>query len=130
MNGSITDQLLQAAVENIGKDVQTPIDTPAAHLVERFRTLMQQAPMVAPEPTESNGTIVLKLAKLHDGQLQQAVNHINQLSHSIPYLTTKEVIANSAYMMKEIATVQANMSVKIAVVHSSKSALDTLMRNQ
>ncbi|KVE37990.1 hypothetical protein [Burkholderia sp. TSV86] len=130
MNGSITDQLLQAAIENIGKDAQAPLDTPSSHLVERFRTLMQQAPMVTPEPTEYNGTFVLKLAQLHDGQLQQVVNHINQLSHSIPYLTTKEVIANSAYMMKEIATVQANMSVKIAVVHSSKSALDTLMRNQ
>jgi type III secretion inner rod protein HrpB2 len=117
------DQMAEAASGNAGA-------TPQA-LADKFQSMMQQSPMSAPAVESPGGTpIASKLVAAQDAELQRTVNDVSQLAEAAPTLSTNEMSASAIRITLELTSTQLDLQAKMGVVDSSKSAIETLMKNQ
>ncbi|MCA8023426.1 type III secretion protein HrpB2 [Burkholderia metallica] len=100
-------------------------------LGDKFRTLMERAPMMPPEQASSHlSTTVSKAVEAQDAQFQQTLVDIGKLSADVPELSMTELTDRTTQMMFEMTNMQMNMQVKMSLAESSKSSVQTLMKNQ
>jgi type III secretion inner rod protein HrpB2 len=86
--------------------------------------------MAAPANENGDMGVVAKMAAQQDAELQRSVNDVDTMMDRVPYMSIQEVTAESMRVSMEIAHTQIDMEAKMGVVNSSKSAVETLMKNQ
>ncbi len=73
---------------------------------------------------------VSRLAAAQDTEIQNSVNDIADVERRAPMLSLSEVNVETIRLTYEIASTQLDMEAKMSVVNSSKTAIETLMKNQ
>lgn len=127
----ITPEQLKAALQTATQPAAQPAADPAAQqLGDKFKAMMQHPRMEAPHDKNDDMNIVGKLAASQDAELQNNVNDIVSLTNEMPMMSMQEVTAATMKVTLEIANTQLDMQAKMGIVNSSKSAIDTLMKNQ
>ena len=99
-------------------------------LGDKFKAMMEKPRMAPPaEDGGGNGTLAT-VALQQDARLQKMVTDTQAISDALPYMSIQEVTTVSIRYQTEIATMMADLEVKMGVVDSSKGAVETLMKNQ
>jgi type III secretion inner rod protein HrpB2 len=108
-----------------------PVQQDSQVLAEKFQSLMRGATMSAPAVAGDDGTAVAsRLVSTQDAELQHTVDDVLQLSGQAPAMSMNEVCAGTMRVTLELASTQLDLEAKMGVVDSSKSAIETLMKNQ
>ncbi|WP_423760235.1 type III secretion protein HrpB2 [Burkholderia sp. NLJ2] len=101
------------------------------HLAEKFSALMRKAPMEPVHASQNAGLeTVSRLAAAQDAEIQHSVNDVADVERRAPMLSLSEVNVETIRLTYEIASTQLDMEAKMSVVNSSKTAIETLMKNQ
>ncbi|WP_175891552.1 type III secretion protein HrpB2 [Burkholderia cepacia] len=102
-----------------------------AKLGDKFKALMERASMAPPEYANSHlSSAVSKAIEAQDAQFRQTIEDASKLSTDMPGLSTAEMTQRTIQMVYEMTNVQMNMQVKMSLAESSKSSVQTLMKNQ
>ncbi|UIF88545.1 type III secretion protein HrpB2 [Cupriavidus sp. UYPR2.512] len=98
---------------------------------DRFKVLMQNARMEPPNHGDDGGTnVIAKMAALQDAAIQKSVDDVIALSSDATRMSMQEMTAAAMKATLELASTQLDMEAKMGVVNSSKSSIETLMKNQ
>ncbi|CAM8765364.1 type III secretion protein HrpB2 [Burkholderia pseudomallei] len=128
MNMDVSRTALQLSFEQLTNG--TAGNTPA-HLAEKFSALMRKAPMEPVQAPRSAGLeTVSRLAAAQDMELQRSVSDVADVERRAPMLSLSEVNVETIRLTYEIASTQLDMEAKMSVVNASKTAIETLMKNQ
>ncbi|KVP36385.1 type III secretion protein HrpB2 [Burkholderia ubonensis] len=101
------------------------------HLAEKFQELMKQPDMVAPIANRLDArSVVENLIREQNAQFVNVNRHMMESLAETPMLNMAEIHARSMQMSLELASMQLDMVAKMGVVDASKSAIETLMKNQ
>ena len=131
MTVNVNASALQASLEQMSQGAAAPGAQAPTQLADKFQSLMQKSPMSAPATPQQDGTAVAsKLVASQDAELQHTVNDALQLAEQAPNMTMNEMSAGTIRMTLELASTQLDLEAKMGVVDSSKSAIETLMKNQ
>lgn len=118
------EAVLQAVVQ------PGPADASTQQLGDKFKSMMDQPPMAAPSRNNEGTGLVSAMAAQQDAQLQQSVNDTVSMMQDAPFMSMQEMTAATMRVTLEIASTQLDMEAKMGIVNSSKSAVETLMKNQ
>jgi type III secretion inner rod protein HrpB2 len=101
-------------------------------LVDRFQTLLAQAePGVHQTGNAQHGNnIVTKAIEEQADYYRQVPNDVMYMMHHMSALSMERLAAADMTIQLEIASLNADLQVKMATVQSSKDAVQTLMKNQ
>ncbi|NTZ07513.1 type III secretion protein HrpB2 [Burkholderia metallica] len=100
-------------------------------LGDKFRTLMARAPMAPPEHAGSHlSSSVSKAIEAQDVQFRHTIEDVGKLTADLPGMSMTEMTQRTIQMMYEMTSMQMNMQVKMSLAESSKSSVQTLMKNQ
>lgn len=122
--------LMQALQQALTQQTSSATPVTAAS-GDKFAALMQQGQLTAPlDGTGNAQTIVSKLVTEQDDALQQVPADIGFLMENQGSMTANQFTAAALHVSTEATMLQVNMEVKMAVVKSSKDAVETLMKNQ
>lgn len=130
---SVTNQQIAAALQAA---TPTPAASGAAspgmqQAGERFKALMQNPRMAAPDHGgDANTSMIAKMAASQDAEIQHSVNDVLALSGEANSMTVPQMTAAAMKATLELASTQLDMEAKMGVVNSSKSSVETLMKNQ
>ncbi|MFM0594567.1 type III secretion protein HrpB2 [Paraburkholderia dilworthii] len=132
MTVNATTTALQASLDQMSQSAAAgPAAQTSPELADKFQSLMQKGQMSAPATPQQDGTAVAsKLVATQDAELQHTVNDALQLAQQAPTMTMNEMSAGTIRMTLELASTQLDLEAKMGVVDSSKSAIETLMKNQ
>jgi type III secretion inner rod protein HrpB2 len=113
----------------------TPEAVPAAqapqHLVDRFQAMLAQAgPSLHATHAAGQPNIVTKAVTEQSDYYRQVPNDVLYLSQHMSSLSMERIAAADMTVQLEIASLNADLQVKMAAVQSSKDAVQTLMKNQ
>lgn len=103
-------------------------------LADRFQSMMQQG--ASPTPLDSlvgqsgHGSIVTKAVEEQAEYYRQVPNDVLYMSQHLSALSMERLAAADMTIQLEIASMNADLQVKMAAVQSSKDAMQTLMKNQ
>jgi type III secretion inner rod protein HrpB2 len=118
------EQALESAVKPGASDAATQ------QLGDKFKAMMDKPRMAPPSNDESGTSMIAAMAAQQDAHLQQSVNDTVTMMSQAPYMSMQEMTAATMRVTMEIASTQLDMEAKMGVVNSSKSAVETLMKNQ
>lgn len=99
-------------------------------LADRFAAMMAHAQPHAHVDQSRSATIVTKAIAAQSTADQQVPNDVLYLMQQSPSMSMQQMASASMAVNLETASMTANLQVKMAVVQSSKDALQTLMKNQ
>jgi len=120
---------MQAALEKLATG-GTPTQTPT-ELADKFQSLMQTAKLEPPtQPGQSHSEVASEMLKQQDAQLERVSSDMDAFQSAAPDMSLQELSAAGTRLMMEMSTAQINLQAKMGVVESSKSSVETLMRNQ
>ncbi|MFP6560942.1 type III secretion protein HrpB2 [Paraburkholderia sp. B3] len=128
---SVDAAQMQAALEKLatggGEAAQTPTE-----LADKFQSLMQNAQLEPPAaPAQSHGAeTASQLLKEQDAQLDRVSSDVDAYEKAAPEMSLQEMSAAGTQLIMEMSTAQINLQAKMGVVESSKTSIETLMRNQ
>lgn len=136
MNPSSMREVSQAMFDRqFGEAAQMP--QPSQALVDRFEQLMEHAEPCTHVDSSVRESIVGKAIAQQEAQWQTVPNdvlYMMQQQAPSPQASPTEVMtqyANEAvYVVLEMAQMNADLNVKLAVVKSAKGSVETLMKNQ
>jgi type III secretion inner rod protein HrpB2 len=100
------------------------------HLVDKFQAMLAQ---VEPNPHAVHGAgqnIVTKAVEEQSDYYRQVPNDVLYMSQHMSSLSMERIAAADMTVQLEIASLNADLQVKMAAVQSSKDAVQTLMKNQ
>ncbi|AXF10897.1 type III secretion protein HrpB2 [Paraburkholderia graminis] len=98
---------------------------------DRFKSLMQNPRMAPPNRGDDMSTnVIAKMAASQDAEIQKSVNDVVALSSQANSMSVQEMTAAAMKATLELASTQLDMEAKMSVVNSSKSSVETLMKNQ
>ncbi len=123
----ITPEQLKVALQ---RTAQPATDPSTQQLGDKFKSMMQSPRMEAPHDKSGDMNVVSKLAAAQDAELQQSVNDALSLTQNAAGMSMQEMTAAGTKVVLEIAGTQLDMQAKMGVMNSSRSSLDTLMKNQ
>ncbi|WP_196493066.1 hypothetical protein [Burkholderia territorii] len=104
--------------------------SPTAQSGDKFRTLMEHAVMAPPEDANGHLSRISKVVEAQDEQFQRTLADLGRLSGDVPGLSLTQITDRAIQTMFEVTSMEMNMQVKISLAESSKSAVETLMKNQ
>lgn len=120
-------------------DTGTP-DAPSQSAAARFQALLAQAPDALPpqgtqgvQAVEGAGqppNIVTRAVEEQADYYRQVPNDVLYMSQHLSALSMERLAAADMTIQLEIASLNADLQVKMATVQSSKDAVQTLMKNQ
>ncbi|VWC38170.1 type III secretion protein HrpB2 [Burkholderia lata] len=124
---TVPEVALNAAAETVAP---MPVaGTP--ELGDKFRMLMERASMTPPShDTAGQPSPVANAIAAQDAQFMKTIEDVQRLPEEMPGMSLTEMTDRSVQMMFELANMQMNMQVKMSLVESSKSSVQTLMKNQ
>ncbi|MPV67765.1 type III secretion protein HrpB2 [Burkholderia sp. BE17] len=128
MNVDVSRTAMQMSLEQLRNGT---VESTPAHVAERFSALMRKAPMEPVHASQSAGLeTVSKLAAAQDMEIQRSVSDVADVERRAPTLSMSEMNVETIRLTYEIASTQLDMEAKMSVVNSSKTAIETLMKNQ
>lgn len=128
MTVPVTAKQIEHALEAAAKPGAA--DTATQQLGDKFKAMMDKPKMAAPSNDNGGTSMIAAMAAQQDSQLQQSVNDTVTMMNRAPYMSMQEMTAATMRVTMEIASTQLDMEAKMGVVNSSKSAVETLMKNQ
>ncbi|MBN3834755.1 type III secretion protein HrpB2 [Burkholderia sp. Ac-20344] len=126
-------QLAPAALDATTATAATPAAAAPAttELGDKFTALMARAPMAPPEQAGSHlSSSVSKAIEAQDVQFRHTIEDVGKLTADLPGMSMTEMTQRTIQMMYEMTSMQMNMQVKMSLAESSKSSVQTLMKNQ
>jgi type III secretion inner rod protein HrpB2 len=127
----VTSKQIEAAVQSATSAAKSGADPAMQQAGDRFRSMMQNPRMAAPTHGDDvNTNVVAKLAAAQDAELQKSVNDVVALSSQADSMSMQQMTAAAMKATLELASTQLDMEAKMGVVNSSKSSVETLMKNQ
>lgn len=122
---------LPSLVQHMSPQLQFPLPSASdsAQAVQ-FETLMHRSSAPPAVSNEENTQTISKLVVAQDDELQHAVSDVLALTDAASSMSMPELQAASMHMQLELAGMQMDMQAKMAVVDSTKSAIETLMRQE
>ncbi|CAN7581806.1 type III secretion protein HrpB2 [Trinickia sp. LjRoot230] len=106
-------------------------DAATQQLGDKFKAMMDKPNMAAPSTHQNDGmNVVAAMAGQQDAQIQRAVSDTMTMQEQAPYMSMQEMNAATIRVTMEITGAQLDMEAKMGIVNSSKSAVETLMKNQ
>lgn len=121
------------APERVGTEVGEALGAPAGdrQLAEHFQELMAQPDMAAPVAERFDAShAVVQLIREQNAQFVNVNRNMMDTLAASPMLDMKEMHVRAMQMQFELANMQIDLAAKMGVVNSSKSAVETLMKNQ
>jgi type III secretion inner rod protein HrpB2 len=96
-----------------------------------FEAMMQNGVMgPAARSSDPTGTLVSEVVRGEDAALQSVSNDMLFMLDNSSSMSMQDLTAASLAIQIETTSMQVDMQTKMAVVNSSKAALETLMKNQ
>ncbi|MBN3857574.1 serine kinase [Paraburkholderia sp. Ac-20340] len=113
----------------------THASTPPAALAERFQALLEQEPgaqasLSATSAPGSRLDVVKQAVEDQAADYRQVPNDVLYMSQHLSALSMERLAAADMTIQLEIASLNADLQVKMATVQSTKDAVQTLMKNQ
>ncbi|WP_423600149.1 hypothetical protein [Roseateles sp. MS654] len=102
-------------------------------LSDRFQRLMQEQPAAAamPHDTEVGArSPVSHFIEAQEGVLRQTFDSVRSFSQQAPSMNPGELASRHIELSYQLAMVQVQFNAGVYVAQSSKSGLQTLMKNQ
>jgi type III secretion inner rod protein HrpB2 len=131
MSVSIDAVQVRRVLDQLGSESGLHPSQTSSEVAAKFQSLMEDPFMAAPVGSENDGMSVMsKLIRTEDSQLQATVADMNDFTKRVPTLSFAEESAGAMQLMMELSNAQLNLQAKMGVVNSSKSAVETLMKNQ
>lgn len=127
------DPVSQLAPAALDATAATPVAVSPATtgLGDKFTALMARAPMAPPEHAGSHlSSSVSKAIEAQDVQFRHTIEDVGKLTADLPGMSMTEMTQRTIRMMYEMTSMQMNMQVKMSLAESSKSSVQTLMKNQ
>ncbi|KKL33584.1 hypothetical protein WR30_23735 [Burkholderia contaminans FFH2055] len=127
------DPVSQLAPAALDATAATPAAASPAttELGDKFTALMARAPMAPPEHAGSHlSSSVSKAIEAQDVQFRHTIEDVGKLTADLPGMSMTEMTQRTIQMMYEMTSMQMNMQVKMSLAESSKSSVQTLMKNQ
>ncbi|RQS36245.1 type III secretion protein HrpB2 [Burkholderia sp. Bp8992] len=127
------DPVSQLAPAALDATAATPATAAPAttELGDKFTALMARAPMAPPEHAGSHlSSSVSKAIEAQDVQFRHTIEDVGKLTADLPGMSMTEMTHRTIQMMYEMTSMQMNMQVKMSLAESSKSSVQTLMKNQ
>ncbi|MGH8778296.1 serine kinase [Paraburkholderia sp.] len=100
---------------------------------DRFQELMTQGaptPPVESVPEHPDHNIVTRAVSEQADYYRQVPNDVMYLTQHMSSMSIQNVAAANMTVQLEVASLNADLQVKMAAVQSSKDAVQTLMKNQ
>ena len=110
--------------------------TPGADLQglsDRFNRLMVEHPpqeMRMPAPPDESGTPATRFVRAQEDAMRQTFDDVRTFSMQAPTVSMPELSARHIALSYQLAMVQLQFNAGTYVAQSSKSGLQTLMKNQ
>lgn len=122
---------MQAALSKLAEGGGAQAKTPA-ELADKFQTLMQQAQLAPPsDPNVDGMQTASRLLSEQETEYRVMSDDFKAFSSVSPEaMTLQETTMASMKLMSEMQTANLNLQAKMGVVQSSKSSVETLMKNQ
>ncbi|MGF6292691.1 hypothetical protein [Paraburkholderia youngii] len=79
---------------------------------------------------DMSANVIAKVAASQDAEIQKSVNDVLALSSQASSMSVQEMTAASMKVALELASTQLDMEARMGVVKSSRSSVETLMKNQ
>ncbi|MDR7149960.1 type III secretion inner rod protein HrpB2 [Hydrogenophaga palleronii] len=101
-------------------------------LADRFSRMMQQQP-AAPVPNETEAgsrSMVSHFIESQEGVMRQTFDKVRAFSLEAPAMNPSELASRQMELTYQLAMVQVQFNAGVYVSQSSKSGLQTLMKNQ
>ncbi|WP_321816625.1 MULTISPECIES: serine kinase [unclassified Paraburkholderia] len=113
----------------------THASTPTSALAERFQALLEQEPgaQASLSATSASGSrldVVKQAVEDQAADYRQVPNDVLYMSQHLSALSMERLAAADMTIQLEIASLNADLQVKMATVQSTKDAVQTLMKNQ
>lgn len=129
MTSAPTVKQIEAAFAAATHSAGAP-DASVQQLGDKFKAMMEQPRMAPPAQTNEGMGLVGEMVMQQDAHLQQSVIDTVSMTQKAPFMSMQEMVAESNRLALEISTTQVDLEAKMGVVNSSKSAVETLMKNQ
>jgi len=98
---------------------------------DRFQALMNNAQLSPPASAQDTGlNHVQEIVAKHDAAADKAMNDMKTFSENIGSMNPLDAIGASSRISLELASVNFDFQAKMGIVDASKSAAETLMKNQ
>jgi type III secretion inner rod protein HrpB2 len=127
-----SQQLERELARTSGTSSTTPAaDTVSQQLVDKFQAMMAQANHQAqPVHVTERSDLVTKAVQEQADYYRQVPNDVLYMTQHMSALSMERLAAADMTIQLEIASLNADLQVKMATVQSSKDAVQTLMKNQ
>jgi type III secretion inner rod protein HrpB2 len=127
MNPMMSSVQLQASLtqEFSGNPAQV-----SQQLADKFQSMVAHSTPHRPDDSAHAPTIVTKAITDQDAAYAQVPNDMVYLMENGPMMSMDQITNASMFITLEMASMTTNLQVKMAVVTSSKDAVQTLMKNQ
>jgi type III secretion inner rod protein HrpB2 len=100
-------------------------------LVDKFQALLAQgSPHMAETNAVDNNNAVQKAVEDQASAYQQVPNDLLYMTQHMDTMSMQRVVAADMTVQLEVASLSADLQVKMAAVQSSKDAVQTLIKNQ
>jgi type III secretion inner rod protein HrpB2 len=122
---------IHSLMQHMSPQLQAPSASASdSALGVRFEALMHRASVAPAVSNEENSQTISKMVLAQDDELQRAVSDAVAVTDAAPAMSMQELQAAGMHMSLELAGMQMDMQAKMAVVDSTKSAIETLMRQE
>ncbi|WP_206956893.1 type III secretion protein HrpB2 [Trinickia acidisoli] len=131
MTAGIEAAQMQAELAKLAEGGGALSQTPA-ELADKFQSLMQRAQLAPPsDPGSSHGVeAASKMLRQQDVELERISADADAFNASAANMSMQQLSAAGMRLMMEMSTAQIDLQAKMGVVESSKTSIETLMRNQ
>jgi type III secretion inner rod protein HrpB2 len=100
---------------------------------DKFQALMSNPHLMPPASASGPDTglrQVQEIAAKHDAAAEKVMGDMKTFSDNVSTMNTLEAIGESSKISLQLATVNFDFQAKMGIVDASKSAAETLMKNQ
>ncbi|MEM5405598.1 type III secretion protein HrpB2 [Paraburkholderia unamae] len=130
MSISIEALQMRAALDSLAQGGSKGGTTPA-ELASRFESMMQGAHLEAPAANTPSGMqTAAKVLATQDAELQRIPVDAQAFVQAAPTMSMQQLSASATTLMLNMSTAQVDLQAKMGVVQSTRSAIETLMKNQ
>jgi type III secretion inner rod protein HrpB2 len=102
------------------------------HLADQFSRMVQQqpAPQVPNETQTGSHSVVSHFIQAQEGVMRQTFDKVRAFSLQAPAMNPSELASHQIELTYQLAMVQVQFNAGVYISQSSKSGLQTLMKNQ
>ncbi|MET0383607.1 MAG: hypothetical protein ABW032_09320 [Burkholderiaceae bacterium] len=99
-----------------------------SQLGAQFENLMNRSSAPPKVASDEGSETVSKLVLDQQSQIDSTLNDVDKVMHDMPNMGVNELTSSVIRVSAEFVSMHVNITTKMAVVNSSKSAFETLMK--